>query len=160
MAKSWSKIKKELEQEWMCNSTRGRVTYFMTTYRKSHDQRGRIAVLIDGEEIHESNDITTEIQYPGFFMPSEVVMMKAQDSGFLHTQLFVDAYYEYSNQDISASIHSSNALIRLFAIFDRRIGHRSFVAQKDILIGNASWLEPFYNFRLECLSRTSSDNGK
>ena len=52
---SWSAIRKILEHEKICDSLKGRVQYFQTRYRDSHDQIGRIAIRLDGEEIFNSD---------------------------------------------------------------------------------------------------------
>ena len=38
MGISWSTMRKKLETENLCDSLRGRITYFATRYRKSHDE--------------------------------------------------------------------------------------------------------------------------
>lgn len=54
MGISWSGMRKVLEQDNICESLKGRVQYFATRYRESHDQEGRIAIRIDGREIFQS----------------------------------------------------------------------------------------------------------
>ena len=36
--KRWSNIRYKLENEYLAESLRGRITYFATTYTKCHDQ--------------------------------------------------------------------------------------------------------------------------
>ena len=36
---TWSGIRKKLEEDYLCPALRGRVRYFATTYRASHDRR-------------------------------------------------------------------------------------------------------------------------
>ncbi|MDL2259126.1 hypothetical protein LJC42_08300, partial [Eubacteriales bacterium OttesenSCG-928-K08] len=55
MGLSWSAMRKVLEQENICESLKGRIQYFATRYRKSHDQEGRVAIRLDGEEIFKSD---------------------------------------------------------------------------------------------------------
>ena len=52
---TWSGIRKKLEADYLCPALRGRVRYFATTYRESHDREGRAAILVDGGEILKSN---------------------------------------------------------------------------------------------------------
>lgn len=54
MGLSWSAMRKVLEQENICDSLKGRIQYFATRYRDSHDQEGRVAVRLDGREIFQS----------------------------------------------------------------------------------------------------------
>ncbi len=55
MALSWSGMRKVLEQENICDSLKGRIQYFATRYRKSHDEEGRVAIRLDGEELFKSS---------------------------------------------------------------------------------------------------------
>ena len=52
---TWSGIRKKLEEEYLAQSLRGRVRYFCTTYKKSHDREGRAAILVDGREVLQGN---------------------------------------------------------------------------------------------------------
>jgi len=155
MAKSWGKIKKELEQHWMCEATRGRVSYFLTRYRQAHDQRGRVAVLIDGKEVLQSSDLETECENPGLWGRAEQqgmnpVMLAAYEKGQFHTSLFEESYQAYTSQSLQDNIQSVDPLVRLFTLFDRRIGRQQFKTLKNTLIGNAPFLQTFYAFRLQC----------
>jgi len=48
-------MRKKLEREYICDALKGRITYFVTRYQKSHDAEGRAAVLLDGREILQSS---------------------------------------------------------------------------------------------------------
>ena len=53
---NWSRIRQKLEQEYLAQSLRGRLTYFVTAYHGTHDSdEGRAAVRLDGAEILKSN---------------------------------------------------------------------------------------------------------
>lgn len=54
MGLSWSAMRKVFEQENICDSLKGQIQYFTTRYRKSHDQEGRVAIRLDGNEIFKS----------------------------------------------------------------------------------------------------------
>ena len=59
MHQSWSKIRKKLEQEYLCESLKGHVQYFFTIYHGGPDDPGRFAVRVDGKEVwnaHAYND--------------------------------------------------------------------------------------------------------
>ena len=49
MSESWSKIRKILEQDRLCLKLQGRVRYYYTLYRKSHDQAALFEVKVDDE---------------------------------------------------------------------------------------------------------------
>ena len=55
MSKSWSSIRKRLEQDLLCEKLRGRVQYFRTIYHGAPDEYGRFAVRVDGKEIFQAN---------------------------------------------------------------------------------------------------------
>ncbi|WP_461207300.1 SF0329 family protein [Clostridium sp. DL1XJH146] len=55
MGQSWSGIKKRLEKDLMCDSLKGRIKYFITKYNNSHDESGRVAIIVDGKEIIQGN---------------------------------------------------------------------------------------------------------
>lgn len=54
MGHSWSYMRKQLEQVNLCESLQGRIQYFATRYRQSHDQEGRVAIRLDGQEVFKS----------------------------------------------------------------------------------------------------------
>ena len=48
----WSKIRDKLENEYLADSLKGRIRYFATAYRESHDgDKGRAAIYLDGKPI-------------------------------------------------------------------------------------------------------------
>ena len=47
----WAEVRKTLEQDFLCDSLKGRVRYFTTKYRKSHDGIGRVCILVDNREV-------------------------------------------------------------------------------------------------------------
>lgn len=46
----WSKLKKQLE-DFICPCLKGRVEFWITNYRKAHDQMGRTYITVDGKEV-------------------------------------------------------------------------------------------------------------
>ena len=48
--RQWSKTRKRLEQDLLCEALRGRVRYFATRYRRAHDQFGRYSIVVDGKD--------------------------------------------------------------------------------------------------------------
>jgi len=61
---------------------------------------------------------------------------------------FCEALEQYRNQKIHDSIFSSNALVRMFAILDRRIGKRTLERIKLMIDEQPDWLRTFYRLRL------------
>lgn len=49
--KSWSDIRKRLENDFLCNSLKGRIQYFLTAYHKVHNSYRRASIKIDGKDV-------------------------------------------------------------------------------------------------------------
>lgn len=175
MGKSWSGIKKRLETDLICDSLRGRVKYFITKYKNSHDESGRIAIIVDGKEVIQGDIFRyykglreIELNYkselniiPRFYngknMENDFENRQAEDyieeirlnQGIFDVWQFTDAVNKFLSMNIELSLYSSNPLIRLLAIMDRRVGKRTL---KKIMISISDepiWLQYFYNLRLK-----------
>ena len=162
---SWSGIRKKLEENYLCHALRGRIQYFVTRYRESHDSdEGRVAILLDGKEILQSNSFDFgdnyyrkwhELQKNAssenldisniFFHACE----GAVTEGCIDPTRFYDAFYIYDNQSIEESLASSNALVRIFALLDRRVGKRRLLTLADKMEYERPWVQVFYFLRLE-----------
>lgn len=62
---------------------------------------------------------------------------------------FSSALEKYRNQSIEESIASSNPIVRMFAVLDRRIGKRTLSKLKSTIDLQPEWLQQFYKLRLE-----------
>ena len=62
---------------------------------------------------------------------------------------FCDALAAYRTQDIAASLHSENPLVRMLAILDRRVGKRTLSALRDTVSQQPEWLQNFYRLRMD-----------
>lgn len=176
MASSWSGLRRELENEYLCESLKGRVKYFLTSYRKAHDQLGRVAVRVDGKEVvmgnvfdyhekgysHKEDILKEENSVP----PREwngndllydkenreienMVYDMAINDGVFDPYDVTSAIEEYKNLPIKESIYSTNPLIRMLAVMDRRVGKRTLIKLKSQVHSQPEWLQFFYNLRLE-----------
>ena len=161
--KSWSDIRKTLEQDRLAPSLRGRVQYFITRYHEAHDDHGRIAILVDGKEAFKSSvfdvfRIDPEIERR---MDEQFPELTGRDrwnkenellitEGAASEHAFYYAFREYDTQSIEQSLESKNALVRILAILDRRVGKRRLAAIKERgLGGEPEWVQFFYRLRLE-----------
>lgn len=52
---TWSGIRHKMETEYLAESLRGHIQYFVTTYSRSPDHEGRASIRFDGEEILSGN---------------------------------------------------------------------------------------------------------
>jgi len=55
MGISWSAMRNVLEKKNICDPLKGRVQYFATSYRKAHDETGRVSARLDGNEVFKSH---------------------------------------------------------------------------------------------------------
>ena len=62
---------------------------------------------------------------------------------------FYSSFYEYHNTSIEESLNSSNAMVRLFAILDKRVGKRRLKKLIFEVSHQPKWLQVFYHLRLE-----------
>lgn len=163
MSHSWSAMRKILEQEYICNSLKGRIQYFATRYRKSHDQEGRIAVRLDGKEIFKScyfdwdikryeawkeiNDING--RKTSYSESGEQMELGALNKGGFDQFCFYNAFHIYFNGSIDSSLISQDPVVRLFAIMDKRVGKRRLHQSLAGIDSQPEWLQMFYRLRLE-----------
>jgi hypothetical protein len=75
--------------------------------------------------------------------------MESNARGCFDQYGFYTAFYEYDNQDVQTSLESENAIVRLFAILDKRVGKRTLeklVVPETI---QPEWLQYFYQLRMQ-----------
>ena len=157
---TWSKIRQKLEQEYLAESLKGRLTYFVTTYHAMHDgDEGRVAVRLDGQEILKSNfferfaamwqQYETLKQDPEIPDPWRQAAVNAIQNGEFYQVDFYCAFSEFDSQSIAESLSSENALVRMFALLDRRTGKRTLERLRAPMRKEPQWLQMIYYIRLE-----------
>ena len=158
---TWSGIRKKLETDYLCPALRGRVRYFATTYRESHDREGRAAILVDGEEILKSNYFTYSrvlwerardyrdeqgLNWREAYLKTDKTVL---DDGLFDQRDFYAAFQEFDNQSMETSQSSENPIVRIFALLDRRLGKRRLAALEETMENELDWVRPFYLLRIE-----------
>ena len=156
---TWGAIRKKLEREYLAESLRGHIQYFATTYRKSHDQEGRAAILLDGKEIMSGGYYkrwSVEHLFPKDEkyeerMREEISFMDdtALRLGVFDQRCFYCAFNEFDNQSIEESLKSEDLIVRIFAILDRRIGKRRLLAMQNEISEEPEMFQLFYAIRKE-----------
>lgn len=174
MAASWSGIRKELEQDLLCESLRGRVQYFMTHYHGAPDNYGRFCVRVDGREYAPANpynecwhdayskELRAEKQVPyrrwdghHFLYDKENQALEqeadrlAENDGLLNLYHITCALELYRSQDVQTSLSSESPVVRMFAVLDRRVGKRTLRRLAGKVAKQPKWLQFFYTLRLE-----------
>lgn len=171
---SWSGLKKDLEQNALCESLRGRVSYFLTHYHGAPDNYGRFCIRVDGKEyvpatpynegflykmevkLREEQEVSAREWDGKTFLHDEVnrriekeASRLAIEAGELEIYHVMDALRIYSQKKIQDSLKDENPLVRLFAILDRRVGKRTLQKLKEEIYDQPEWLKFFYQLRLE-----------
>lgn len=186
MGQSWSGIRKRLEHDLLCEKLRGRVQYFITKYNNAHDESGRFAILVDGEEVIRGNEflyyqkylpieckLKEEENVPRrrwngktieFEEENELVEEKIQalmkECGEVDVYQFTDAIEQYLNQTIQESLVSDNPFVRMFAVLDRRVGQRTLCTLASDVENQPEWLQNFYRLRLQAERFASRSQNK
>lgn len=140
---TWSEMRKKLEREYLAESLRGRIQYFATNYRKSHDEEGRAAIRLDGKEILRGNFYQCDRYY--YPMPDD----RSLDLGAFDQWLFYAAFREFDNQSIENSLQSDNLIVRIFAVLDHRVGKRRLLQMKEMIQDEPVNFQTFYAVRME-----------
>lgn len=162
MAISFSAMRKILEQENICDALKGRIRYFATRYRESHDEMGRVAILVDDVEVmksswfswsqktHDIYHATRGAHNKGLTFEEywNKVDIEAHNQGGFDQFGFYNAFHTYYNQSIDDSLSDDDPIIRLFAVLDKRIGKRRLQVIQEAIENQPDWLKPFYQLRL------------
>lgn len=160
---SWSSMRKQLEQENVCESLKGRIQYFATRYRKSHDDEGRVAIRIDGQEVYKSCFFDWDIKRheawkeidarknkkTSYLESGEEMELGALNRGGFDQFAFYNAFHFYQNHSIDESLSSPDPIVKLFAIFDKRVGKRRLQKILSEIESQPDWLKIFYRLRME-----------
>lgn len=162
---TWSKIRFKLEKEYLAPSLRGRIQYYAVSYSKSPDHNGRAAVRFDGREIlasgywdaysafyeafRENTKGSDPLDNERYREACRKSNLSAIEKGAFDENDFYRAFDEFDNQSIEKSLESENALVRMFAMLDRRIGKRRLEKLAEKIEHEPAWLVRFFRIRLE-----------
>ena len=153
---TWSGMRKKLETEYLAQSLRGHIQYFVTRYPKSHDGEGRAAIRYDGKEIlqgcflnaslkadlHPQSDRQVKCTPVGWYNDDDALKL-----GIFDPYCFYSAFAEFDNQSIEASLQSDDLIVRIFAILDRRVGKRRLALMKENISNEPETFQRFYAIR-------------
>lgn len=154
--KSWSGMRKYLEQEMLARSLRGRVRYHCGA--PIEGEAGLFAVYVDGCCVrHYSMDGMASALYQGgkptdmeafwrgYWHAAEHVPASGRDA---HDELeFAGALRAYRMLDIAASLTSDDPNVRMLALLDRRVGKRTLTRLREEAAMWPDWLRAFYDLR-------------
>ena len=160
----WSKTKKQLE-ELTCTTLKNRVKIFVTQYRKSHDQHGRVCILVDGKEVFHMCDLKYNVNlwnkeielrenpemrmhkesYSIYWEADEII----RNQGIFNKDHFFDAIAQYLNNPIDNSLNSENMIVTILALLDRRVGKRTLNNLNIEMKKQPTMVQYFYKLRCE-----------
>lgn len=154
MGQTWGSIRKKLEKEYICDSLKGRIQYFITRYHKAgFDKEGRVAIRFDGKEIVKSSFFMREVIRYDIWKSNEpdwnTTMKEVHKAGGFDVECFYAAFKFYQNHSIAESLYSDDPLIRLLAVLDKRVGKRTLKELVSKIETQPEWLQRIYNLRLE-----------
>ena len=156
---TWTKIRSKLENEYLADSLKGHIRYFATSYSKCHDHQGRASILFDDKEIISGSYFEIWIPHDplsgddaqgyseiinNLFLPNGTAVKYGQ----FDNCSFYRAFSEFDNQSIEKSLNSSNMLVRIFALLDRRVGKRTLRKMYDTINDESEVFRLVYNIRV------------
>ena len=138
--KSWSGLNHQLN-EYLCDSLKNRVSYFLTRYHEVHNSYGRASIMSDGKELvvfswinmYKQEFDTTEQSKETGITNSDALELKNkwEKDGTLSEWDFLQSATNFLQMSIADALTSENCLIRIFAILDRRVGKRTIQKIQD-----------------------------
>lgn len=171
--KSWNNLKKQMN-ELLCDSLKGKITYFYTSYHEVHNAYGRatinyckkeIAAFSWVEQYAQQRDIMEQykkmdnvpsalVDFEGSWQAYRVAKATATKEKWMPDCTlceadFINSLTIFLKTDIAASLHSDNYLLRVFAYMDRRVGKRTLLKIKDEVEKLPEWVKQFYRLRCE-----------
>ena len=159
--KSWAGLNKQLSEN-LCDTLKGRVTYFLTRYHEVHNAYGRASILLDGKELvnfswvemyHQENDISALCKEEQDISYEEAVakMKPKWDADCTYWEMdFLNAVLQFRNMPVQVALESDNYIIKILAIMDRRVGKRTLLqtVADPVYKKFPAWVRQFYELRL------------
>ncbi len=155
-------MRKYLEQEMLADALRGRVRYNCTSYvgmdgcrifelyldgmlfkQFSWETQNSCFLKEDGRE--KTGPMSIAEYWDGFWAKRETRPLTSVTE---YTDGdFCDALATYRNQEIRRSVVSGHPIVRMFALFDRRVGKRTLKKLEEEMKTQPEWLRQVYVFR-------------
>ncbi len=144
MLQPWNIIKKQLEQDLLCEKLRGRVQYFLTVHEDNDSEAcggeyGSFAVHVDGEEIiriHPVNEIEESDHDERLIIPKSV-------------KAYLNLDVRGNITDGESIIRMEDPIMRMLVILDRRVGRRTLQEVADTILEQPLWLQVMYRLRFD-----------
>ncbi len=164
----WSKLKKRIEER-ICDSLKGRVEIHSTRYRGTHDDEGRSWITIDKKDVFSACTMKWMVEFHSvdnqlkkinegldventesnlYFFPENQAHSILKKQGIYSQYEFYDAIETSLNMPVDKALKSDNALIRAFAIIDKRVGKRR-LPKLCTELGEDALVNTLYRLRCE-----------
>jgi len=122
-----------------------------------------VAIRLDGKEIFKTcyydwqtkrdlvvkSNVISKAQVISYWDYWDKVHLEAKNFAGFDQYGFYEAFYEYHNQSIEKSLVSSDPVVRMFAILDKRVGKRKLQDMLAHIEAQPEWLQVFFSLRLE-----------
>lgn len=156
--KSWSALNKQLT-DLLCDSLKGRITYFLTYYHQVHNSYGRAAIRLDGKELvcfswvemmRQESDVSDRWKETGRYDQDDPVLKEKWDrDGTYCEKDFLQAVTAYLSMSAADALESEDYLLKILAVMDRRVGKRSLrrMREKGGFEGYPQWAGQFFDLR-------------
>ncbi len=149
--------------ERLCPELRGRVSYFLTRYHDVHNAYGRAAVRLDGKKLvcfswikqyHQEGAIAESLRQQPESEYEQVWenLKPGWDRNCTYCEMdFLDAVLQFRSMAIQEALQSDNAIVRVLAILDRRVGNRTLqrIDVERAYVNEPEWVRQFYELRLK-----------
>jgi len=166
----WSKAKKQLKS-FTCESLRSRVDFQVINYRRVHDQLGRAVITVDKvekinmctitaarEEYYRERALRKQFDDFNFDDISNILAIQEMAHQSLKNEAiyaqydFFSALENYFNASIEDCLDSSDSLIKILCLLDRRIGKRTLMKMNDTIASEHPLVQDFFKLRCEAES--------
>lgn len=130
----------------LCYSLKERVKYFVTQYTKTHDDHGRVCIIVDNKEVFNMCDLTFNVAVwnkqeelnknlnsqekansSNYWAANKII----KENGIFNEDHFFEALNQYFNNPIGDSLNSENIIVVVLAVLDRRVGKRALLKIRD-----------------------------
>ena len=155
--RSWSSLKKRMN-DLLCDSLKGKITYFYTNYHEVHNAYGRATINFNKKELvafswvdmyKQDADAAQQREEGKDVSYDEMLRDKWMPECTLCEVNFLDSLTVFLKTNIADSLQSDNYLLRVFAFMDRRVGKRTLAKIRDEVEKLPEWVKQFYRIRCE-----------
>jgi len=142
----WSQLKSRVESGFAV-SVKGRVEVWSTRYRRAVHRFGEAWITIDGQKVVTMGTLRSENEYHKTGGSLLDATRTIHDRGVFSSWDLNRSLFVYLNLNIEDAWNSENAIIRAFAVLDRRFGKRRLAGLE--VRGQHPLVEQFAFFRCQ-----------